>query len=160
MSVLLSWHPQKQVLARDVDLPYQSELLLGVISGLSVPSEVDLDTPAGKQAAQELVREIKRRIKAVVVDHARLQDDIHQLQRVWDEVVTDAHLDKLKQRGFYVDFSEDRTGMVTPQDLGSTEFREAESVFEQARRSLDVLAVNGLTPEVIQTFRDLAAEDE
>lgn len=160
MTVLLSRHPQKQMLAHDVELPYMREILLAAFSGLSAPSDADVDTPAGKQAMRDLLRELKRRIDAMVVDRARLKADIEQLQRTWNDVVTDARLDTMKQRGFYVDFSEDRASVVTPFDVGSVEFREAESLFELARRSTDMWAVNGLTPEFVQTIRDLAAEDE
>jgi AbiV family abortive infection protein len=160
MSVLLSRHPQKQMLAHDGDLPYMRELILAAFSGLSVPSDVDLGTPTGKQAMQDFLRELKRRVDALVVDRARLKVDMDQLQGTWDDVVTDARVDTMKQRGFYVDFSEDRAGILTPPDIGSAEFREAESLFEQARRLTDAWAATGLTPEFMQTVRDLAAEDD
>ncbi|MCK6444966.1 MAG: AbiV family abortive infection protein [Planctomycetes bacterium] len=160
MSVLLSRHPQKQMLAHDVDLPYMRELILGAFSGLSAPSNVEADTPAGEQAVRDLLRELKRRVDAMQVDRARLKADFEQLQRTWDDMVTDSRLDTMKQRGLYVDFSEDRAGVVTPSDVGSAEFREAESLFEQARRSTDAMVTTGLTPDVLQAIRDAAAEDE
>lgn len=159
MDVLLSRHPQKQMLAHDVELPYLSELIAEALSGLSLPTEVDVGTPAGRQALHELKREIEARIEGMV-DPARLKDDVEKLQLTWDEVVTGARLDKLKQRGLYVDFSEDRAGVLTPQDIGPTEFREVESLFERSSRSSDVIAVNGLTAEVIQTLRGIAAKDQ
>lgn len=159
MEVLLSRHPQKQMFAHEVDMPYLRELILGVFSGMSAPHDMEVDTPTGKQAVHGLLCEIKRRIDAIVVDSARRKDDIDRLRRTWDDVVTDARLDRMKQRGFYVDLSEDRAGVVTPHDIGSAEFSEAESLFEQAQGSIDVTAVDGLTPEVMQALQDLDVDD-
>lgn len=160
MNVLVSRHPQKQMFAHDLDLPYMRELMLEAFSGLRAPAEVDVGTPAGKRAMSGFLRELKHRIDAMVVDRARLKADVDQLQRTWDDVVIDARLDTMKQRGFYVDFSEDRAGVVSPSSVGSAEFREAEALFEQAQKSTDAWTANGLTPEFMQTVGDLATEDE
>ncbi len=160
MNVLVSRHPQKQILAHDLDVPYMRELMVEAFSGGRAPAEVDAGTPAGKHAMQGFLRELKHRIDAMVVDRARLKADVDQLQRTWDDVVIDARLDSMKQRRFYVDFSEDRAGVVTPSDVGSAEFREAEALFEQAQKSTDAWTTNGLTPEFMQTIQHLAADDE
>lgn len=160
MNVLVSRHPQKQMFAHDLDLPYMRELMLEAFSGLRAPAEMDVGTPAGEHAMRGFLRELKHRIDAMVVDRARLKADVDQLQRTWDDVVIDARLDSMKQRGFYVDFSEDRAGVVTSSDVGSAEFREADALFERGRESFDAWAATGLTPQVMQAIRDLAVENE